>query len=543
MGKGGDGKGAPPPPPPSGVPKAKAQAPVAKKPAKSLEEIRAKMKKVEQVDKTLRPPDKVKGVNFWLNLPASVRKLPVVEGGMELVPHLFEQGAKVVLVDFFAYSCTNCLRVIPVLKKWHQTYGADGLVILAFHRPEFDFERDAANMRSFVSREDIKYIVGLDNDDAAWKDWSVTMWPSSFMVVPDGADGDKKLFKIVKEHYGDRNHHEVEALIKARCVGAGKVDEINNTYYADAEFFLGKEHRYKNVDGAKNAGCGEGACQIQTKESAAAAAQVTAPAASGRVIYGAGWCRYCQKAKMLLKALGVEFQYLDVDGMGGAGKTVEELKKSAGLPQDHSTVPVIYNNGAFAGGFTDLVKSLRDDKPDIDKVLEEVEAASESTMAEFFKFNHQLSASLEGGSTHGDYYLAGEGARIVLTVAMSSKADVHIFAIASLKNDALQAKRQAAYDKVTTLAALEKESFATFDGQPIVSGADFDHLFVQSEEPVFTVKLGEEQERPVPLTFPGRVLLATAPAGKDGDVVSNTLEVTLSAGIKLYTFFLTSEPQ
>lgn len=544
MGKGGDGKGKAPPPPSTGAPKAKAKV-IPAKPPKSMEEIRAKMKKVEQVDKTLRPPNSVKGVNFWLNLPASARQLPVKDGGIDLVPHLFDQGAKVVLVDFFAYSCTNCLRVIPVLKRWHEMYGPHGLVVLSFHRPEFDFERDAVNMRSFVSREDIQYIVGLDNDDAAWKDWSVTMWPSSFMVVQDDSDVDKKQFKIVKEHYGDRNHHEVEALIRAWTIGPGKVEEYNKTYFADAEFFLGKEHRYKNVDGVKDAGCGEGACKIQTKESVATAAQVAAPPAIGRTIYGAGWCRYCQKAKLLCKALGVDFTYLDVDGMGGAEKVLEEFKRSTGLPQDHNTIPIVFSNASFLGGFTELAKSLREEKGDIGKALEEVELASESTMAEFFKFDHQLSATLEGGSTHGSFYLAKEGGHIVLTIAMASKAPVHIFAVASQQDDSLESKRQAVYQKVTGmgLAAVEKNNFSSLDGKPIVVGADFDQLFAQEIEPVFTVRLGDEQERCVPLKFPGRVLLAIASPSKEGDIVRDTLDIRLSSGIKLYTFFLTSEPQ
>merc|ERR1719491_1384331 len=100
------------------------------------------------------------------------------------------------------------------------------------------------------------------------------MWPSSFMVVRDGEpqEGEPQKFKIVKEHYGDRNHHEVETLIKARTVryGAGKVEEYNNKYFADAEFFLGKEHRYKNVDASsKDPGCGEGACMIRSKDEVA----------------------------------------------------------------------------------------------------------------------------------------------------------------------------------------------------------------------------------------------------------------------------------
>merc|ERR1712194_651976 len=110
------------------------------------------------------------------------------------------------------------------------------------------------------------------------------------------------------------------------------------------------------------------------------------------------------------------------------------------------------------------------------------------------------------------------------------------------QDDGLESKRQAAYQKVTGmgLAAIEKESFSSLDGKPIVAGADFDQLFAQEIEPVFTVRLGDEQERSVPLKFPGRVLLATASPSKEGDIVRDTLDIRLSSGIKLYTFFLMS---
>lgn len=549
-GKGGKGK-APPPPAPkaSGKPKPKPAAP-ARPPAPvlSLEEARARMKKVKQVDKTKRPPAMVRGVKFWLNMPAAARALPPKgeEGGLELIPHLFEQGAKVVLVDFFAYSCTNCLRVVPVLRRWHETYGPHGLTILAFHRPEFDFERDAMNMRGFVEREGVQYMVGLDNTDAAWKDWEVTMWPSSFMVVPDGEPGagDAQQFKIVKEHYGDRNHHELEALIRARTIGAGKVDEYNNKYFADAEFFLGKEHRYKNIDaGNADPGCGEGACKPRTKDEAAAGVEVVLPGNAGRTVYGAGWCRFCQKTKALLGKLDLPFEYHDVDSMGGASHVFQALKAKAGLPESHGTIPIVYGeDGAFVGGWTELVTALRaQDRPDLEQTIADVEAQSTSTAAEFDKFGHQLSASLTGGATNHEFYLAKEDASITLNIIMSSKEPVHVFAVASFNDEALQSRREQAYAKVEAMAALEADAVRSFAGESLVQGDEFASLSPNEAAPVFNVSLDGEEERAVPLTFPGRVLLATVPATEDG-VASGKLAMRLAPGIKIYTFFLTSEP-
>lgn len=96
----------------------------------------ASLKKAEIVDKTERAPTVVEGVNVWFNLPFST-----------VAPNLLEQiaksepGVKCILVDFFAYSCTNCLRTIPVLKQLHEKYYGKGLRIVAFHRPEFSFEK------------------------------------------------------------------------------------------------------------------------------------------------------------------------------------------------------------------------------------------------------------------------------------------------------------------------------------------------------------------------------------------------------------------
>lgn len=573
MGKGPDGKGPPPPakgkgpggPPPPAKGDGKGKSPKAAvatgytggegKPKLSLEEqmarARAKMKKVDVIDKTKRPPDSVKGVKYWLNLPEAAQKLPIVDGGIQLVPHLFECGAKVVLVDFFAYSCTNCLRVVPVLRRWHAMYGPHGLVILSFHRPEFDFERDAINMRSFISRESVNYIVGLDNDDAAWTDWEVTMWPSSFMVVRDNeatestaSSGDEQ-FKIIKEHYGDRNHHELEALIRARTIGPGTVDEYNNLFYADAEFFLGKQHRFKNVDSTeKEPGCGEGACKIKSQDKAAAGATVPRPG-EGHTVYGAGWCTYCQRTKMLLDTLSMAYDYVDVDSVGGAAHTLKVLKQTAELPEAHGTIPVIYNGGVFVGGMSEFVHVLREERAEsVDSALEEISSNVTSTIAEFNKFNHQLSASLKGGRTMEDFYLAQENAEVVLNIAMSSKADVNVFVVASYQDEEVQSSRELAYSSVTSMASIEDGGFVDFSGATLVGGDDFTSLFANSssaEQPSFAVIIDEQEVRNVPLKYPGRVLLATARADSS-NLVTSRIVVRPMKNIKLYTFFLTSEP-
>ena len=110
-----------------------------------LKKRAAGLKKAEVVDKTKRAPKTVEGVNAWFNLPPSWTSVE-----SNLLAQLSKTGdVRCILVDFFAYSCTNCLRTVPVLKRLHHTYQDKGLRIVAFHRPEFAFERVCVHSRIF----------------------------------------------------------------------------------------------------------------------------------------------------------------------------------------------------------------------------------------------------------------------------------------------------------------------------------------------------------------------------------------------------------
>ena len=80
-----------------------------------------------------------------------------------------ELRGKVVLVEFWTYACWNCENVIPAVKKWHKKYADDGLVVVAVHTPEFDYEKDVENVRKYVRDNDIDYAVGIDNDFSTWR--------------------------------------------------------------------------------------------------------------------------------------------------------------------------------------------------------------------------------------------------------------------------------------------------------------------------------------------------------------------------------------
>jgi len=160
------------------------------------------------------------------------------------------------LLIFFAYSCTNCIRTVPVLNKWRKKYHNDGLRIFAFHRPEFSFEKKPLNILNFLLRENIDYMVALDNFDQAWNDWKVEFWPQHFLIAPRPGGG----FRLIHTHFGDRNHHEMEQFITNFLGRNILIEPYNHQLWNDVEIFLGRSHRWKNV--SHESSCGSGACKI-----------------------------------------------------------------------------------------------------------------------------------------------------------------------------------------------------------------------------------------------------------------------------------------
>ena len=112
---------------------------------------------------------------------------------------------KVVLVDFWTYTCINCLRTLPYLNSWNEKYADDGLVIVGVHTPEFNFERDAGNVRRAMEENGGEYAVMQDNDYRTWKAWDNHYWPHKFLVDKDG---------IVRyDHIGEGGYEETESKI------------------------------------------------------------------------------------------------------------------------------------------------------------------------------------------------------------------------------------------------------------------------------------------------------------------------------------------
>ena len=114
---------------------------------------------------------------------------------------------KVVLIDFWTYSCINCIHTLPHVEGWYKKYQAQGLVVLGIHAPEFSFEHVPANVTKAVKDRGITYPVGLDNDFATWHAYDNQYWPAEYFIDRDG--------KLRHYHFGEGEYDQSEAVIRA----------------------------------------------------------------------------------------------------------------------------------------------------------------------------------------------------------------------------------------------------------------------------------------------------------------------------------------
>jgi methionine-S-sulfoxide reductase len=120
---------------------------------------------------------------------------------------------KVVVVDFWAYSCINCLRAMPYVNAWYRHYKDSGLVVLGVHSPEFAFEKDIANVRAAVQKFDLQYPIALDSNLAIWKAFNNKFWPAHYFVDAKG--------QIRGHHFGEGKYEKSEREIRRLLTEAG----------------------------------------------------------------------------------------------------------------------------------------------------------------------------------------------------------------------------------------------------------------------------------------------------------------------------------
>lgn len=131
------------------------------------------------------------GIDHWLNSD------PLTIAGLK---------GKVVLVDFWTYSCINCIRTLPFVTKWYDTYKDQGLVVVGIHTPEFEFEKDTGNVADAIKRFNINYPVAQDNEYATWNAFNNEYWPAEYLIDQKG--------NIVYEHFGEGQYDHTENAIR-----------------------------------------------------------------------------------------------------------------------------------------------------------------------------------------------------------------------------------------------------------------------------------------------------------------------------------------
>lgn len=165
-------------------------------------------------DSTLRdfgPAPEFEGITDWLN--SEPLTLDALRG-------------KVVLIDFWTYSCINCLRTLPYIKGWYETYRSEGLVVVGVHTPEFAFERVKGNVEWAVDSFGIEYPVALDNSYETWDAWQNRYWPAKYFIDRKG--------HARFAHFGEGAYEESERVIRRLLAESDLPEPVSRTVESDA---------------------------------------------------------------------------------------------------------------------------------------------------------------------------------------------------------------------------------------------------------------------------------------------------------------------
>ena len=181
--------------------------------------------------------------------------MPPLDGAVEWLnsPPLTAAGlrGKVVVVDFWTYSCVNCLRTLPYVRAWYEKYKDQGLVLIGVHAPEFAFEKDIDNVKRAVKDLKVDYPVAIDNNYAIWRAFDNRYWPAHYFVDAEG--------RVRHHHFGEGEYAESEAIIQqllaeagAQHVAAGTVQPDVGGVAMAAENAMQSPETYIGYDRAEN---------------------------------------------------------------------------------------------------------------------------------------------------------------------------------------------------------------------------------------------------------------------------------------------------
>jgi len=187
------------------------------------------------------------GLQDALAEPYAAPEFAGVEAWLNSKPlTMAELKGKVVLVDFWTYSCINCVRTLPYITRWDKDYRDKGLVIIGVHAPEFEFEKNKENVEAALAKHGIRYPVALDNKLDTWTSFKNRYWPAHYLIDREG--------RVVYTHFGEGHYAETENNIRHLLGLDVKADaapqaavysqaQTPETYlgYARAERFAGTE--------------------------------------------------------------------------------------------------------------------------------------------------------------------------------------------------------------------------------------------------------------------------------------------------------------
>ena len=251
-----------------------------------------------------------KGITAWLN------SAPLTSESLK---------GKVVLIDFWTYSCINCIRTLPYVTAWHEKYHDKGLVIIGVHTPEFAFEKEQSNVEKAIRDHAIHYPVAMDNNYATWDAYNNQYWPAEYLFDSKG--------RLRHTHFGEGQYDETESAIRALLEEAGNdvakapvTDITSTTLFSrinSPETYIGysrQEYFASKVDVGRD----------KPREYA-----FPGVVTINRFSLAGTWKIESERA-VLQKAVGSIFYYYDASNanlvMGGGGNTVRAVVTLDGKP-------------------------------------------------------------------------------------------------------------------------------------------------------------------------------------------------------------------
>jgi cytochrome c biogenesis protein CcdA/thiol-disulfide isomerase/thioredoxin len=168
---------------------------------------------------------------------------------------------KVVLIDFWTYSCINCLRAIPYVEAWSEKYKDDGLVVIGVHTPEFAFEKDQGNVSKAVHELKITYPVALDSNYAIWKAFHNEYWPAHYFIDAQGniryhhfGEGEyDKSEQIIQQLLKEKNASlKASGIVKICAVGAEAEADLSDVQSPETYIGYARQQNYVSPEGIKH---------------------------------------------------------------------------------------------------------------------------------------------------------------------------------------------------------------------------------------------------------------------------------------------------